>query len=355
MTLPRGPDAPIRLLTFTTLFPHAARPNHGIFVENRLRHLLHSGQASSIVLAPVPWFPNRNRRWGEWALHAQAPLFETRHGIPVHHPRFPVIPKLGMSAAPWLVYRAMVPVVSRLLRDGHRFDAIDAHYVYPDGVAAAWLGRRFDLPVVVTARGIDVSLIPRYTLPRRLILGAIRQAGALIAVSAALKAALVALGAPDDKVTVLRNGVETNLFRPPTNRDDIRAALGLTGPTLVSVGSLIPRKGHDRTIQAMAHLPEFTLLIVGEGPEDPRQLVPHLELHGIAPLRPVHRDDADAVLDADLDVAHVACLVSSTSQIIVGAALTAARAGTRPAPTVASGGINTSAEARARARRCRRG
>ena len=153
--------SPIRLLTFSTLFPHAARPNHGIFVENRLRHLLASGQASSIVLAPVPWFPSTSARFGDWAVNAKAPREEARYGIPIHHPRYPVIPKVGMSAAPWLLYRAMVPEVERLLAAGHRFDVIDAHYVYPDGVAATWLGKRFGLPVTITARGTDVNLIPR--------------------------------------------------------------------------------------------------------------------------------------------------------------------------------------------------
>ncbi len=267
-----------RLLTFSTLFPHAARPNHGIFVENRLRHLLASNQASSIVLAPVPWFPSRSERFGDWARHASAPATETRHGMAIRHPRFPVLPRLGMSIAPWLLYRAMVPEVGRLLAEGHRFDAIDAHYLYPDGVAATWLGRRFGLPVVMTARGTDINLIPRYRLPRRLIQGAIRDAAALIAVSAALKQALVELGAPPEKVTVLRNGVETDLFRPPADRAADRAALGLRGRTLISVGGLIERKGHHRTIEAMRQLPGFELIIVGEGPERAR-LADLIETH----------------------------------------------------------------------------
>jgi glycosyltransferase involved in cell wall biosynthesis len=261
---------PLRLLTFSTLFPHAARPNHGIFVENRLRHLLASGDASSTVLAPVPWFPSRSGWFGDWALNAAAPAAEMRHGIAIRHPRYPVIPKLGMAAAPWLLYRAMVPQVERLLAAGHRFDLIDAHYVYPDGVAATWLGRRFGLPVVMTARGTDVNLIPRFRVPRRLIEGAIGDAAALIAVSAALAQALVELGAPADKVTVLRNGVETELFRPPADRAAARAALGLEGPTLISVGGLIERKGHHRTIEAMRQLQGYTLIIVGEGPERER-------------------------------------------------------------------------------------
>ena len=256
----------IRLLTFSTLYPNNVRPNHGIFVENRLRHLVASGQASSTVVAPVPWFPSRSPRFGDWARHASVAPIELRHGITVHHPRYPVIPWIGMSAAPYLLYRATLPTLRRLLASGQRFDAIDAHYVYPDGVAAVWLGRTLGLPTVVTARGTDINLIPRYVLPRALIRRAIAGAAALIAVSAALKNELVALGAPDDKVTVLRNGVDLTQFRP-VDRAAARAALGLTRPTLLSVGHLIERKGHHRVIEAMTRLPEFELLIVGEGPE----------------------------------------------------------------------------------------
>jgi glycosyltransferase involved in cell wall biosynthesis len=77
---------------------------------------------------------------------------------------------------------------------------------------------------------------------------------------------MVELGAAPEKVTTLRNGVETSVFRP-VDRAAARAALGLARPTLISVGLLIPRKGHDRTIAALAELPEFELIIVGEGPE----------------------------------------------------------------------------------------
>jgi glycosyltransferase involved in cell wall biosynthesis len=257
----------VNLLTFSTLFPNGEQPNHGIFVENRLRHLLASGEASSEVVAPVPYFPSQARVFGSWARMAAVAPRETRNGLVVHHPRYPVIPRFGMSAAPMLLYAAALPFVQRLLRRGPRVDAIDAHYVYPDGVAAVWLGRKLGVPVVVTARGTDVNLIPQHAIPRRMIRGAVAGAAALIAVSAALKAALVGLGAPDEKVTVLRNGVDTGLFRPPADRAATRASLGLTRPTLISVGHLIERKGHHLVIEALQALPEWELLIVGEGPE----------------------------------------------------------------------------------------
>lgn len=265
----RDVTTPLRLLTFSTLYPNAARPNHGVFVENRLRHLLASEAIVSSVVAPVPFFPFTSSRFGAWSAYARAPRFEVRHGIDVYHPRYGVVPKLGTALAPFLLYHAARKAIEMLIARGLRFDIIDAHYVYPDGVAATWLGRRFKRPVVITARGSDVTQLPDYAVPRRLIQRAIADADHLISVSAGLKAALIGLGAPPEKVTVLRNGVDLAMFRPQA-REATRIALGLNGPTLISVGHLIPRKGHDKVIEALAALPGFSLLILGEGPERAR-------------------------------------------------------------------------------------
>ena len=258
----------LRLLTFSTLFPDSTRPNHGVFVENRLRHLVASGAAESTVLAPVPWFPSTNPRFGAYATFAAVPRAETRHGLAVHHPRFAVIPKFGMSIAPRLLYAAARPALACLIRDGLQFDAIDAHYFYPDGVAAIRLGQHFNKPVVITARGSDVTELPDHPTPNRLIRAAIQSAAHLIGVSAALRARMIELGANPTKVTTLRNGVDTQVFRP-TNRAESRATLNLTRRTLISVGHLIPRKRNHLTISALAYLPDTDLLLVGDGPERP--------------------------------------------------------------------------------------
>lgn len=264
-----GDERVLRLLTFSTLYPNAARSEHGVFVENRLRHLVASGEAVSEVVAPVPFFPSSASIFGAWGHFARAPAREERHGLLVHHPRYPIIPRVGMHIAPHLLYRAMLSPLRRLLAT-RQFDAIDAHYMYPDGVAAVWLGRTLGLPVVVTCRGTDVNMIPRYRLPRRMIQGAISGAAAIITVSAALRDAVLELGAPPDKVRVLRNGVDTTLFTPAADRDAARAALGLSRPTLISVGHLIERKGHHLVVEALRDLPDWHGLIVGEGPERPR-------------------------------------------------------------------------------------
>jgi glycosyltransferase involved in cell wall biosynthesis len=120
---------------------------------------------------------------------------------------------------------------------------------------------------VITARGSDITQLPDHAGPRRMISWAVRHADALIAVSSALGDRLVELGAAPARVTVLRNGVDLAQFHPPADRAADRAALGLDGPTLLSVGHLIERKGHDRVIGALARLPEnVRLLVAGDGP-----------------------------------------------------------------------------------------
>ena len=255
----------MKILTFSTLFPSAERPSHGIFVETRLRHLVASGQVESRVVAPVPWFPSRNPRFGAYAVNASAPREEQRHGIQVLHPRYPVLPKIGMTLAPFLLAQSVKPVVERVLAE-YRFDLIDAHYFYPDGVAAILLGRHFGKPVVITARGTDVNLIPRYRLPRAMIRWAARHAAGIITVARALKDDLVRVGVPAERIEVLRNGVDLQLFRP-IDRGAERRKLGLSRTTLLSVGHLVPRKAHDLVIQALRRLPDMDVIIIGEGPE----------------------------------------------------------------------------------------
>ncbi len=79
---------------------------------------------------------------------------------------------------------------------------------------------------------------------------------------------MIELGADPHKVTALRNGVDTHCFHP-VDRPAARAALGLTRPTLISVGNLIPRKRNHLTIAAMPYLPDWDLILVGDGPERP--------------------------------------------------------------------------------------
>jgi teichuronic acid biosynthesis glycosyltransferase TuaC len=243
---------------------------HGIFVETRLRKLVESGVVSARVVAPCPWFPSSSPRFGAYSIFARIPQNETRHGIEIEHPRYPLLPKIGMSLAPLAIFASVLPGLRQQIRDGRDFDLIDAHYFYPDGIAAVLLGRALGRPVVITGRGTDLNLIATYVVPKRWIQWAARDAAGLITVSAGLKRRLVALGASPERVRVLRNGVDLAIFRPLANRDAVRRSLGFMRPTLFAVGNLIPLKRHALIVEALAHMQGIDLAIAGDGPERPR-------------------------------------------------------------------------------------
>ena len=265
---------PLRTLLFSTLYPSSARPVHGIFVETRLRELLKGGGVETRVVAPVPWFPSTDPRWGEYARMARTPEAETRHGVPVLHPRYLLLPKVGMTLAPFAMAAASIGPIRRLIAEGFDFDLIDAHYYYPDGVAAALIARQLGKPLTITARGTDLNLIPRYAVPRRMMQWAARQAQASIGVCSALVDVLRGWQVAPSRLHVMRNGVDLERFRPLL-REECRRELGVQGePLLLSVGLLIERKGHHLVIEALARLrqqlPGARLVIVGEGEERAR-------------------------------------------------------------------------------------
>jgi glycosyltransferase involved in cell wall biosynthesis len=254
----------MRILTFTNLYPSTAQPRHGIFIEHRVRQLVASGEVSVRVIAPQPWVPAAGRLFGRYSALARVPATEIRDGVRVWYPRFFAVPKLTSWINPLLMALSVLPLARRLQRESD-FDLIDAHFFYPDGAAAVLLGLWLGKPVAVTARGTDINIFPDYAVPRRWIRWVARRASALITVSASLRDALMRLGVARERVSVLRNGVDLELFTP-VDRDTARDELRLDGPVMISVGHLIPDKGHQFVIEALPQLPGTSLLIAGDGP-----------------------------------------------------------------------------------------
>jgi glycosyltransferase involved in cell wall biosynthesis len=187
--------------------------------------------------------------------------------VRVLHPRYALLPKVGMSVAPLALARAGLKCARALIEAGEHFDLIDAHYLYPDGVAAASLAKSLKLPFVVTARGTDVTLIPRYAVPRRWLRGMLRRARACVVVAEALRAGVARLAPPSLKLVTLRNGVDLERFQP-LPREQARAELGWRGDRriVLSIGHLIERKGHHHLIAALPKLPyDVDVKIVGSG------------------------------------------------------------------------------------------
>lgn len=262
----------MRVLTFTRLWPNSVQPNHGIFVEERMRRVAQIPGCSVRVVAPVPYFP-RIPGPRRWARYAGVPLHELRHGIVVEHPRYLVVPGIGYSLQGASLLGACLPRLARLRR-ASAFDVLDAHFLYPDGFAAVEAGRRLDVPVVLSARGSDANSAPDLRGIGSRIGRAVRGATMLIAVSRALADKLVALGADPACVAVVPNGIDADTFRPqphPAAALRKRLALGTQEALLLAVGRLEVVKGHDLLVEALRRakeqggIPQFRLVVLGEG------------------------------------------------------------------------------------------
>jgi glycosyltransferase involved in cell wall biosynthesis len=166
------------------------------------------------------------------------------------------------------MYRSLRPHVRKLRRD-FPFDAILAAWAYPDGVAAAHLAAEWDCPLVTMTLGSDINEMPHDPALKRQIQWGLGRSQRVVAVSSALRDAVVELGIPAEKVIVQRNGVDGERFMP-RDRGEARAELGLAAnrPLVVYIGNFKPEKGVDVLVDAMGRRDrlDVDLAMVGSGP-----------------------------------------------------------------------------------------
>ncbi len=252
----------LRVLTLSTLFPDRSRPRFGTFVERQTRGLADHPDVDLRVVAPVG-IPPLGRFHPRYRALAALPEVESRNGLSVYRTRFAHIPGTGGRYDAKALARALLRPL-RAIRDQFAFDVIDAEFFWPDGPAAVALGKALGVPVSIKARGADIHFWGTNAATSAQIAAAGRAADGLLAVSDALRNDMVALGMPADRIRVHRTGIDRDTFAV-RDRKAAKAALGVSGPLLVSIGALIDRKGHALVIEALKRLPGVTLVIIGEG------------------------------------------------------------------------------------------
>ncbi|WP_321324774.1 glycosyltransferase [uncultured Parasphingorhabdus sp.] len=257
---------PLRILTLSTLFPNAAAPNFGIFVERQTAELARRPEASVTVVNPVgipPWPLNR---LAQYRSLEKLPDHEMWRGLDVHRPRFRLIPKIGGRYNPGRITKAVLPLVKKL-HEKTPFDIVDAEFFYPDGPAAMRIAQALGIPFTIKARGADIHHWGSDPKCRVQLLQAAEKASALLAVSGALKQDMLALGMAGGKISVHYTGLDQDKF-VPVDRVAAKRQLGVNGPLFISTGALIKRKSQDLVIRALRHIPDAELLLAGAGEEE---------------------------------------------------------------------------------------
>jgi len=300
----------LRVVTLSTLFPNPVQPNFGVFVENQTLRLAACDDVELRVVNPIPMPLPPLDRLPHYAKLRTLPLQDVWKGVPVARPRMRVIPRLSAPLNPALLVRAARPVLRRWREEGFRFDVIDAQFFFPDGPAARVLAAEFGVPFSVKARGADIHYWGNRAGCRGQVRRAAAEAHGMLAVAASLRRDMIGMGMDGERIAVHYTGVDLERFRPQ-DRAAAKARLGIAGPLVISLGALIPRKGHDIVIEAVADIPGATLLVAGDGP-DRAKLQALAESRGVADRVRLLGSVPHAELPAMLAAADVMALASAS-------------------------------------------
>jgi teichuronic acid biosynthesis glycosyltransferase TuaC len=260
----------LRVLSISTLFPSPPRPAFGKFVASQMRAVAARGDVDLVMVNPIGVPPWPLSRRAPYDAYAACPDMSDLDGLPVHHPRFTLIPMVGGDSNPARIARAVLPLARRLHAQ-KPFDVVDAQFFFPDGPAAAIVARALGLPLTIKSRGADIHYWGARPKARTQMLTAAHQAARLLSVSDSLGADMAAMGMPATRITTHYTGLDHSLFRllPP---DQIAARMAqilpIDAPLFVATGALIERKGQALAIRALAQVPQAHLALAGKGPDE---------------------------------------------------------------------------------------
>jgi glycosyltransferase involved in cell wall biosynthesis len=258
----------MKVLVVSHMYPWPGAERH-LFVHEQTLALTRLG-VDARVLSPTPWAPRllwrdpRQRRRGE------KPHDAVRDGIPAWYPRVLQPPRKllldRLGDLWWLGVRSSLPALHAAA-----FDLVHAHQALPDGALASRLATALGVPYVVTVHGADVyQHLDDGAAVRRRATGTLQGAAAVMANSSVV-ARLLAPVVPAERLELVLNGTTgSGELVPPA--DDLLPCEDL----VLVVGQLIPRKGHEVLLEALALVQAGGrrphLAVIGEGP-----LRPHLE------------------------------------------------------------------------------
>lgn len=273
---------PMHVLTITPFYPKAGNDSGGCFIAEPIRELVNIGLQSTVFAVEPIYRPRaQSIRGADHAKWFRYPAIPGNRGLP--------------SAGIGLALRLRRPV--RELHARSPIDLIHAHGALPCGHAALQLGKREGIPYVVTVHGRDAFSTLQVRGPSREQCARVSQAvyaGARRVIGVSQRVCDEVLRGMNANLicTVVYNGVDPLVFTPGEG-ESLR---------LLTIGNLIPSKGHALVLQALAALKtEFPSLlwdVIGEGPESEPLLRRAAEL-GVAQNVVFHgRQNRTAVAEA---------------------------------------------------------
>ena len=255
-----NPQSPYKVLVLSRNYPNDVTPILGLWVEGLVRHV--SKICEIKVVAPTPYCPPLPGFTG-FTKFRSVERKQNVDGVEVLHPRFLTGPgystyNLESNLYFWSICRQ----VDRLREDFH-FDVIHAYFGYPDGVVAAKLAARYKVPFIITEQASWIPWMDNYPRVRQQAVWAASRCAFHVSVSNFTKKTIAHFTGNNDKLRVVPNGVDGNVFTPLKNGGQINPN------QILYVGLTRHVKGIDVLLKAMQEVikqkPEIKLVLVGGG------------------------------------------------------------------------------------------
>lgn len=271
------------VLTITPFYPRAGDDGSGCFVAEPLAEMIQAGLRSA-VFAVEPMYRDKPRA------NSSAPEAAWY--------RYPSLPRgLGLATAGVGLFWRLRNAVAKLHHESP-INLIHAHGPLPCGHAAALLGEHFSIPYVVTVHGLDAfSSVQVQGAPRewctRVSRRIFQNARRVIGVSRRVCEEVKKGTGGSSTTAAVYNGVDAARFTPGPEPSAL---------VLLTVGNLIPIKGHQLIVRALAVLnvdfPALTWEVIGNGPELDHVRRLAAEMGVLGKIRFLGRRSRKAVADA---------------------------------------------------------
>ncbi len=246
----------LHVLTLTPFYPTASDDAYGCFVAEPLAALANLGVRNTVFAVD--------------AVYRVRPRASTSAPT-AQQIRYLALPGgIGLSTAGAFLYARIVSMVRELHRT-RKIDVIHSHAPLPCGHAAMLLSRELGIPYAVTVHGLDAFSTGQVSGKagewcRRISQHVYRSAGSVICISELVREQVLEGAGGSCRTSVIYNGVNPELFSPASTPPD--------SLMILSVGNLIPIKGHELLIRSAASLalefPSLQWEIIGDGPERSR-------------------------------------------------------------------------------------
>lgn len=251
----------MHILTLTPFYPTAGDDASGCFIAESVAELQRQGIESSVIAVHPLHHPHPGP-------DAKAP--------PATWTKYFCLPgNAGLSTAGRFLHSALKSQV-RQLHAQHPINLIHAHGALPCGQAAMLLARDMGLPFVVTVHGLDAfstRQVPGWFGRRcaQVCENVYNAAARVVCISEHVAERVGEKVGGTAKVSVVYNGVDSSLFNATFNAAGSAAS---SEPVILSVGNLIPIKGHELLLTSIAAIasahPHVQCRIIGDGSERSR-------------------------------------------------------------------------------------